>query len=106
MQGDAENDIIYGGEGNDYIQGDAGNDKLYGNDGNDILFGGPGKDIFFCNPGNDIIIDFNTRDDIKSSNCNIIKNVQENIIDVLTKVPNRNQKQLSPIVPSLFPTSN
>jgi len=55
IYGLAGNDTIKGDDGNDYLEGNAGDDWLYGNDGNDILKGGAGKDILWGGEGNDAL---------------------------------------------------
>jgi len=96
LVGSSGNDIIYGMGGNDKIEGKDGNDKLYGVDGNDNIIGasgadklfggigadklsggqgndeltgGAGADSFDCGSGVDTIIDFNSGEDTKTSNC-------------------------------------
>ncbi|MDM8009181.1 MAG: calcium-binding protein [Phycisphaerae bacterium] len=53
--GDADDDILRGGEGNDFISGGAGNDTINGQGGFDYVFGGPGDDDVSGGGDNDII---------------------------------------------------
>ncbi len=47
LNGGANDDTLYGGDGADIINGDAGIDHLYGGDGNDTLDGGTEDDYVF-----------------------------------------------------------
>ncbi len=60
LNGDAGDDIIYGGSKNDKILGGAGNDILYGGGGKDNIFGNAGADIFVLElgKGRDTFSDF------------------------------------------------
>jgi Ca2+-binding RTX toxin-like protein len=52
--GNAQDNIITGGDGNDSLSGLAGNDSLSGGAGNDTLLGGDGNDTLNAGTGNDI----------------------------------------------------
>jgi len=61
---DAEQDLLYGGDGNDRLYGGLGDDTLYGDRGNDIVYGqngqdklngGLGDDVLYGGQGNDFI---------------------------------------------------
>ncbi|MGK7961944.1 right-handed parallel beta-helix repeat-containing protein, partial [Crocosphaera sp.] len=56
LQGDEENDSLYGGSGNDELQGNDGEDMLYGNTGDDSLFGGLDRDILYGQEDDDLLI--------------------------------------------------
>jgi len=49
------NDSLYGGAGNDMLWGEGGNDQLFGGEGHDNLDGGRGNDRANGGPGNDTI---------------------------------------------------
>ena len=51
LNGEAGNDVIYGGKKADTINGGAGNDKITGGKGNDVIYTGAGKDIIYVNKG-------------------------------------------------------
>ena len=53
IEGDAENNTLYGGAGADRLFGMDGNDKLYGGNGNDVLEGGAGRDLLKGGAGRD-----------------------------------------------------
>ena len=53
IQGEAGNDIIYGGNGKNNIKGEAGNDEIHGGAGNDTLKGNNGTDILYGDSGKD-----------------------------------------------------
>ncbi len=65
IDGNAGDDIIYGGHGDDVLMGAGGNDKLragagddeiYGGDGDELVMaGGAGDDIIYGGDGNDIM---------------------------------------------------
>jgi D-alanyl-D-alanine carboxypeptidase len=57
LRGNAQKDILLGGNSNDKLYGLAGNDILVGGRGDDILFGSTGKDILFGGQGNDLLVD-------------------------------------------------
>ena len=64
LNGDAGNDLIYGGSGADIINGGAGNDLLYGGSSINTLTGGLGTDTFYFEYlsdtfVSDVITDFN-----------------------------------------------
>jgi len=50
-------DVVYGGLGDDVIVGSAGADTLYGQRGEDVICGGVGEDRLYGNPGDDTIWD-------------------------------------------------
>ena len=64
VNGDAGNDVLWGGLFADTLNGGAGNDVINGNMGNDTLTGGDGADIFefMANAGSDTITDFSLID--------------------------------------------
>jgi Ca2+-binding RTX toxin-like protein len=45
LNGQVDNDFLYGNTGNDTLLGGGGDDFLFGHSGNDRLFGGPGGDM-------------------------------------------------------------
>ncbi len=53
MDGGADDDFLYGGDGWDHIYGGEGHDILSGDDGNDHLYGGDGDDILSGGDGDD-----------------------------------------------------
>ncbi|ADL52545.1 calcium-binding protein [Clostridium cellulovorans] len=55
IEGDSQNNVIYGFEGIDELKGNAGNDTLYGGDGNDALYGGDGNDKLYGEAGDDVL---------------------------------------------------
>ena len=55
LEGDANVNILSGGDGNDLLSGLAGNDTLYGGNGNDSLLGGAGNDSIEGGAGADTI---------------------------------------------------
>jgi len=55
LRGGRDNDLIEGNQDNDRIFGDLGNDTIYGNQGNDTIFGGKDNDSLLGGNGNDII---------------------------------------------------
>jgi len=55
MNGGAGDDEIYGSNNNDIINGDADNDTLYGFEGGDTISGGTGTDEIYGNNGNDTL---------------------------------------------------
>jgi len=57
LDGDYNDDVIFGLGGNDKIDGQAGNDKNYGGDGDDTIEGNFGNDELYGDAGNDIISD-------------------------------------------------
>jgi Ca2+-binding RTX toxin-like protein len=64
VNGEAGNDILWGGLFADTLNGGSGNDVINGNMGNDNLTGGDGADTFefMANAGNDTITDFSPID--------------------------------------------
>jgi len=64
VNGEAGNDILWGGLFADTLSGGSGNDVINGNMGNDTLTGGDGADTFefMANAGNDTITDFSPID--------------------------------------------
>ena len=65
LRGNGGNDVLIGGEGNDFLYGDdgednisggAGDDTLQGGSDKDTLDGGDGSDTIFGQDGNDIIL--------------------------------------------------
>ena len=57
INGDAGDDVLYGGPGggDDLLMGGPGDDRLYGGIGNDTLQGGPGDDQLRGGPDDDIL---------------------------------------------------
>ncbi|XP_047670481.1 uncharacterized protein LOC125141367 isoform X1 [Tachysurus fulvidraco] len=55
LDGGDGHDILIGGQGNDILLGNSGNDTLYGEDGDDTMLGGSGWDSFIPGPGADMI---------------------------------------------------
>ena len=57
INGDAGDDVLYGGPGggNDLLMGGAGDDRIYGGIGNDTLEGGPGDDQLRGGPDDDML---------------------------------------------------
>ena len=57
IDGDAGNDVLYGGPGggDDLLLGGPGDDRLYGGIGNDTLEGGPGDDRLWGGPDDDVL---------------------------------------------------
>jgi VCBS repeat-containing protein len=55
--GNAQDNIIAGGDGDDDLSGGAGNDALYGGWGDDILRGGTGEDAYFVEDEGDQVIE-------------------------------------------------
>ena len=51
--GDAEDELIVGGEFDDRLAGKEGDDTLFGQDGDDLVWGGEGDDAVFGGSGND-----------------------------------------------------
>jgi Ca2+-binding RTX toxin-like protein len=71
LDGGADNDNLFGGDGADTLKGGVGNDILFGSDGqdtldggadNDSLFGGDGADTLKGGVGNDILLGGEGRD--------------------------------------------
>ena len=56
IDGSAEQDFIYGGNGNDTLRGDAGDDRLFGENGSDLLSGGAGNDEIDGGNGQDVVV--------------------------------------------------
>jgi PKD repeat protein len=56
LQGGAARDWLYGGDGNDTLKGEAGSDFLYGGAGNDNLQGGDDHDRLYGEDGTDTLI--------------------------------------------------
>ena len=56
IDGDADDDTLWGNAGNDTLYGGTGNDTLYGNAGNDLLYGDAGNDTLEGNAGNDTLV--------------------------------------------------
>ena len=65
LMGGPGDDRLYGGIGNDTLQGGPGDDQLRGGPDDDSLDGGEGDDIFFiaAGGGNDTILDFGNGED-------------------------------------------
>ncbi len=63
ITGDANNNILNGGDGDDILTGGSGNDTIDGGAGNDIINGGDGNDVLMGGLGNDTI-DGGTGDDV------------------------------------------
>ena len=55
MVGNADDDVLDGGDGNDALLGGEGFDDLKGGDGDDLLIGGQGNDTFDGGAGNDLL---------------------------------------------------
>ena len=55
LNGDADDEMIYGLEGNDILFGDIGDDTLNGNAGDDVFSTGSGSDLVFGGAGNDTL---------------------------------------------------
>ncbi|RZJ24484.1 MAG: calcium-binding protein, partial [Brevundimonas sp.] len=55
--GNAQDNLIAGGDGDDDLSGGAGNDALYGSWGADILRGGAGEDAYFVEDETDQVIE-------------------------------------------------
>jgi Ca2+-binding RTX toxin-like protein len=55
VQGGPGDDSLYGGDGNDTLKGEDGNDSLYGGEGNDNLQGGNEYDNLYGENGNDTL---------------------------------------------------
>ena len=53
MDGEADNDVIEGGNDDDFLFGGDGNDQLFGQAGNDSLFGENGDDQLSGGDGSD-----------------------------------------------------
>ena len=64
LYGEAGNDTINGGDGNDFIRGGLGDDTLNGNEGDDTIDAGGGRDVVTGGGGNDTIYDFGGIDNI------------------------------------------
>jgi hypothetical protein len=62
INGDAGDDVLYGGALNDRLNGGAGNDLLRGGDGNDVLDGGAGDDFLLGEFGADTLYGRNGND--------------------------------------------
>lgn len=56
LQGDGDNELIFGQDGGDTINGNGGDDVLYGGDDNDTITGGEGRDILLGEDGDDTLI--------------------------------------------------
>lgn len=56
LWGNAENNVLDGGDGNDFLRGFDGADTLIGGRGNDELYGDAGGDVFRPGSGQDIVI--------------------------------------------------
>ncbi|MGE3858919.1 MAG: hypothetical protein AB7F53_02920 [Nitrososphaeraceae archaeon] len=56
-------------DNNVQLSGGNGDDHIFGGSGDDILKGGPGKDFFDCNEGMDTVVDYNSKEDTVSINC-------------------------------------
>ncbi|KQV56489.1 MULTISPECIES: hypothetical protein [unclassified Caulobacter] len=55
LTGDADANMMVGGEGNDIVSGGKGDDTLWGSAGNDTLDGGDGDDYLVGGAGDDIV---------------------------------------------------
>lgn len=55
------------------LDGGEGDDHLIGTSGNEFYKGGPGRDYFDCNEGIDTVLDFNTKEDTASVNCEVLQ---------------------------------
>ena len=66
LDGDEGDDLLFGGRDNDIVTGGAGNDVIRGDLEDDLLVGGAGSDRFEFRPGDgtDIIADFTDGIDI------------------------------------------
>ena len=51
------------------LSGGSGSDHIFGGSGDDILKGGSGKDFFDCNEGIDTVLDYDSKEDTASLNC-------------------------------------
>ena len=51
------------------LSGGSGSDHIFGGSGDDILKGGSGKDFFDCNEGIDTVLDYDSKEDTVSLNC-------------------------------------
>ena len=56
LWGNADNNVLDGGDGNDFLRGFDGTDTLIGGRGNDELYGDAGGDVFRPGSGQDIVI--------------------------------------------------
>jgi Ca2+-binding RTX toxin-like protein len=56
VNGTAENDVIFGGDGDQNILGAGGDDQLFGNRGNDLLTGGDGNDALYGGKDEDTLL--------------------------------------------------
>ena len=54
---------------NVHLSGGSGDDHIFGGSGDDILKGGSGKDFFDCNEGIDTVLDYDSKEDTVSLNC-------------------------------------
>lgn len=68
INGTAQDDAIFGGNGNDTINGGAGNDRLFGENGDDMINGGTGDDYIDGGNGNDMLAGGAGNDDIQGGN--------------------------------------
>ncbi|HEY1629653.1 MAG TPA: calcium-binding protein, partial [Tepidisphaeraceae bacterium] len=62
LNGNEDNDIVYGEAGNDSMSGDDGNDRLVGGVGNDAVRGDDGSDTLVAGSGADTLQGGNDRD--------------------------------------------
>ncbi len=79
LNGDDNNNILYGGKFDDYLTGGAGSDTLYGGDGNDTLDGGANRDVMIGGNGNDTYYVGNATD-------LVIENENEGIDTIITDI--------------------
>lgn len=66
LNGDGNDNTLFGQAGNDTLKGQWGNDTLDGGAGNDNLWGDGGSDtyVFGAGSGNDLILDYGTASDV------------------------------------------
>ncbi len=62
LQGEAGDDLIFGGQANDQIEGGDGNDLIFALGGADLILGGNGLDRVFAGDGDDIVNGGNDND--------------------------------------------
>lgn len=56
LSGDAEDNLLLGGDGHDFLTGKAGNDRMFGGDGRDSIVGGSGQDTAIGGVGADSFV--------------------------------------------------